>query len=72
VEDCARIKKIYNDTRKVYLVTGDTLAFAVELNGTEWGNTANEQYNTLVKSFSELTLHWLRLTTELGLIKEGK
>lgn len=68
--DCIKIKKVYNDTRKVYLVTGDTLILSLELNGTDWGKTANEQYQKLSAEFTVLLLQWLRLTTELGLIRK--
>lgn len=69
-EDCAKIKRIYSDTRRVYLVTGDTLAFAIQAQNTDWKDPANAQVQLLTKAFSDLTLQWLRLTTELGLIKE--
>lgn len=69
-DDCKKIKKIYNDTRKVYLVTGDTMILALELEGTEWNQTATEQYLKLSAEFTNLLLQWLRLTTELGLIRK--
>ena len=69
-EDCRKIKKVYNDTRKVYLVTGDTLILSMELSDTDWQKTANEQYMKLSAEFTNLLLQWLRLTTELGLIRK--
>ncbi len=69
-DDCAKIKKVYNDIRKVYLVTGDTLILSLELNNTDWAKTANEQYLKLSAEFTNLLLQWLRLTTELGLIRK--
>jgi hypothetical protein len=69
-EDCKKIKKIYNDTRKVYLVTGDTMILALELEGTQWSQTATDQYAKLSAEFTSLLLQWLRLTTELGLIRK--
>ena len=68
--DCTKIKKVYNDTRKVYLITGDTLLLSLELNDTDWAKTANEQYLKLSAEFTNLFLQWLRLTTELGLIRK--
>lgn len=68
--DCTKIKKIYNDTRKIYLITGDTMIVALKLEGTQWSLTAIEQYAKLSAEFTVLILQWLRLTTELGLIRK--
>lgn len=69
-DDCKKIKKIYQDTYKVYMVTGDSMILALELEGTDWKQVANDQYMKLSAEFSNLLLQWLRLTTELGLIRK--
>jgi len=71
-QDCIRIKKVYNDTRRVYLITGDTMALAVELDGTDWKKIANEHAARLTAEFTALMLQWLRLVTEFGLIREER
>jgi len=69
-EDCKKIKKIYNDTRRIYIVVGDSLAISLELDGTQWKKISDEQYAKLAAEFSNLLMQWLRLMTELGLVRE--
>ena len=70
-EDCTRIKKIYNDTRKVYLIAGDSLALAIEMQGTEFNQQSQEAYERLSREFGTLMLQWIRLLSEFGLLREG-
>jgi hypothetical protein len=68
-DKCVQIKKIYNDTRASYLLAGDSLIIAVEVDDLVKKQAALQEYQNLATQFTKNTTDLINLLVQLGVIK---
>ena len=66
---CVQIKKIYNDARATYLLAGDSLVLAVEVDDLVKRQAALQEYQNLAGQFTQNTTNLINLLIQLGVIK---
>ena len=71
-DKCVQIKTIYNDARVVYMLAGDALILAVDIQDLAKRQAKLEEYNSLVTQVGKLTTNLINLLNQLGLMKGGK
>ena len=70
-DKCVQIKTIYNDARVVYMLAGDALILAVDIQDLAKRQAKLEEYNGLVTQVGKLTTNLITLLNQLGLMKGG-
>ncbi len=68
-DKCIQIKKIYNDARMTYLLAGDSLILAVEIDDLVKRQVALNEYQNLATQFTQNTSNLINLLVQLGIIK---
>ncbi len=66
---CVQLKKIYNDARATYLLAGDSLAMAIEIDDLVKKQAALQEYQSLATQFTQGTTQLINLLVQLGVIK---
>lgn len=68
-DKCLEIKGIYNSARASYLIAGDALAIAIEVNDLVKRQAALEEYQDAAMAFTAMTTKLIELLTKFGVIK---
>ena len=68
-DKCIQIKKIYNDSRASYLLAGDYLIMAVEIDDLVKRQAVLQEYQNLAGQFTQNTSNLINLLVQLGVIK---
>ncbi len=68
-DKCVQIKKIYNDARASYLLAGDSLILAVEIDDLVKRQVVLQDYQNLATQFTQNTSNLINLLVQLGIIK---
>ena len=69
VDKCIQIKKIYEDSRKSYLLAGDVLITIIETDDLVKRQKFLEEYQGIVNQYTVGTTNLLNLLIQLGVIK---
>jgi hypothetical protein len=71
-DKCVQLKTIYNEARLVYIMAGDALVLAIDIQDLTKRQAKLEEYNSLTTQLTKLTTSLIGLLNQLGLLKGGK
>lgn len=70
-DKCVQIKTIYNEARLVYIMAGDALILAVDIQDLTKRQAKLEEYNALSGQVAKLTTQLINLLNQYGVLKGG-